>query len=177
MAAARVFAVSGDPTALALPDCLLLAAGRPHGEDSPRLAEMWTDIEGGFSCDHTEVRRPVTDSASRTLSSGVYLPVAGPLAELAARARGFFAECLPLPFEAAIGFYLGRAGAVETDLETLGKEIVECPFQWWSCKLGLLHFEGDLVDFRDFKWREVASSWRPKRRGHREKLEDGPETR
>lgn len=153
LAAARAFALSGDPSSLALPDCIVLAAGPLREEAKARLEDIWKDIEGQFSADRAEPRE-----------SGVYVPVSGPLALLAAHARELFEGEEALPFEKALGFFLGGLGEIDAAERSRLDEIIEEPLHWHSSKAAILLMEGDFPRLTGLRWKEEACSWRPARR-------------
>ena len=166
-AAARAFARFGDPASLAMPDCLLLAAGSTRECRESGLREAWTGIEGGFSGHRVEERKGC-----------LYLIVEGPLAALVERIGPCFESISPLPFEPALGFYLGKvpgpSDSAERQNEGPGtpasvvvEGILDKPFGWRSCRLALLDIEGDLEGLLSLNWHERASAWRPapRRRG------------
>jgi hypothetical protein len=165
LAAARAFALSGDPSSLALPDCVVLAAGQLREEWKARLEGIWTDVAGQFSSDHAELRE-----------SGVYLPVSGPLALLSARGRELFEEEQVLPFEMALGFFLGGPGEINAEKRATLDDILAEPLHWHSSKAAVLLMEGDSSLQSGLRWKEEANSWRPARRKLGQKNAFGAET-
>jgi len=151
--AARLFATFGDPASLAIPDIVVLASGTPRNGRDGGFERAWDGIEGDFSCEKLEY-----------IDGNLYLPVEGPLADLAAHAGSLFEEAGSLPFRPAIGFFLGAGGIPKEAACEIASSLTFRPFAWRACRLARLEFAGDLDGLASLHWRETASIWRPHRR-------------
>lgn len=158
--ASSLFAATGDHLCLALPDLVVLTVGRAGANAEVTLRNAWSGIEGSFSCASLERR-----------GDSLFLPVRGPLPDLARAAAACFEAPQPFPFEGGCGFFLGgekAAAFAEEKAPTLSG------FGWRACRLALVDVQGDLDGLTNLTWSERASVWRPSARRADNPSGEGP---
>ncbi|MFZ4617137.1 MAG: hypothetical protein ACOYM2_13195 [Rectinemataceae bacterium] len=154
--ASRLFALTGEPTTLALPGLIVLAAGQAAGKthDSSILQGLWEGIEGGFSSGSLAIGR----------DGCLILEVEGPLAELRERAR----RCLPSSLDfapARVGaFFLGFHGNSGDALRGQLARVAVPQFYWYAARLLLLELDGDLSGLRMLSYAELGQSHRKRKK-------------
>jgi hypothetical protein len=154
--ASRLFALTGEPTTLALPGLIVLAAGQAAGKtlDSSILQGLWEGIEGGFS------------SAGLAVGSDgcLVLEVEGPLPELRERARGFLPSPLDFAPARAGAFFLGIHGSSREALRGQIARVAIPRFSWYAARLLLLELDGDLSGLRMLSYTELGQSHRKRKK-------------
>lgn len=149
--ASKVFARTGEPSSLACPGLLFLAAGSI--EKTPIQVEdldrCWKDIVGGF-----RGGGPVYDRG------GLYLRVDGPLEALAARASALLRDDGDFPLRRGFGFFLGFHGPESATalVERAGETAV--PLAFSAARLSLLSLDVELPGLTALAWKEEVVSVR-----------------
>ncbi|MDP3177383.1 MAG: hypothetical protein Q8M76_05725 [Spirochaetaceae bacterium] len=176
----RLFAILGDPSALAFPDSVILAFGaRPPGLSpfsgvdrreiaralAQALARVWESVDPAIAFGIGEPEeKGETGKALEEAGSALFLGFHGPIEGLADRARSFFgtiglSELENQPFASGRGCFLcAKATAAARAAAAMAAPPVA---GFRDCALVLWSFAVPREDFRASSWRELARAERP----------------
>jgi hypothetical protein len=143
----EIFSKIGEPSALALPAFVFLAAGAGLHQPSAKkaIAGLWDGIRGGFSGGQLAMA-----------DDCLYLSLEGPLSELVEKSLAIVDGIVELPFVGPRGFFLGRMSGDPASAFLLAPPHISC----MAACLSVLSLEIDDSHLRSASWKEEARQYR-----------------